>query len=84
MGVVRLAPIVANWIGPALQDTFGFLPVFQGTIYGVNMLTAALILALMIVPTITAESPRSGCCYPDANARGGTRHHGRHPLGDGV
>jgi len=53
-GLFVLAPLVANWIGPALQATFGFLPFFQGTIYGVNMLTAALILTLMIVPTITA------------------------------
>jgi phosphate transport system permease protein len=53
-GLFVLAPIVANWIGPALQGIFGFLPFFQGTIYGVNMLTAALILTLMIVPTITA------------------------------
>jgi phosphate transport system permease protein len=37
-----------------LQDTLGFLPFFQGTIYGVNVLTAALILTLMIIPTITA------------------------------
>ncbi len=53
-GLFVLAPIVSSWIGPALQAAFGFLPIFQGTIYGVNMLTASLILALMIVPTITA------------------------------
>lgn len=53
-GLFVLAPIVTNWIGPALQDTLGFLPFFQGTIYGVNVLTAALILTLMIIPTITA------------------------------
>ena len=53
-GLFVLAPVVANWIGPALQHSLGFLPIFQGTIYGVNVLTAALILALMIVPTITA------------------------------
>jgi phosphate transport system permease protein len=53
-GLFVLAPLVADWIGPALQDSLGFLPFFQGTIYGVNMLTAALILTLMIVPTITA------------------------------
>ena len=53
-GLFVLAPLVANGIGPALQAAFGFLPIFQGTIYGVNVLTAALILALMIVPTITA------------------------------
>lgn len=53
-GLFVLAPVVSDWIGPALQQAFGFLPIFQGTIYGVNMLTAALILAIMIVPTITA------------------------------
>jgi len=53
-GLFVLAPLVASWIGPALQRSLGFLPFFQGTIYGVNMLTAALILTLMIVPTITA------------------------------
>jgi phosphate transport system permease protein len=53
-GLFVLAPVVSGWIGPALQETLGVLPIFQGTIYGVNMLTAALILALMIVPTITA------------------------------
>jgi phosphate transport system permease protein len=55
-GLFVLAPIVSQWLGPALQDTLGFLPFFQGTIYGVNMLTAALILTLMILPTITAIS----------------------------
>ncbi|HVB16827.1 MAG TPA: phosphate ABC transporter permease subunit PstC [Stellaceae bacterium] len=53
-GLFVLAPIVANWIGPALQKSLGFLPIFQGTIYGVNVLTASFILTLMIVPTITA------------------------------
>jgi phosphate transport system permease protein len=55
-GLFVLAPLVSSWIAPALQGALGFLPIFQGTIYGVNMLTAALILALMIVPTITAIS----------------------------
>ena len=53
-GLFVLAPFVTTWIAPALQGTFGFLPIFQGTIYGVNMLLAGIILALMIVPTITA------------------------------
>ena len=53
-GLFVLAPVVSGWIGPALQAAFGFLPIFRGPIYGVNMLTAALVLAVMIVPTITA------------------------------
>jgi phosphate transport system permease protein len=55
-GLFVLAPIVSRWIGPPLQHALGFLPFFQGTIYGVNILTAALILTLMILPTITAIS----------------------------
>lgn len=53
-GLFVLAPLVSNIIEPALEKTLGFLPIFSGTIYGVGMLPAALILALMVVPTIAA------------------------------
>lgn len=66
-GLFVLAPVVSNWIGPALQDTLGFLPIFQGAIYGVNMLTASLILALMIVPVITAIVRDLIAAIPAAN-----------------
>jgi phosphate transport system permease protein len=55
-GLFILAPIVQQYIGPFLQKTLGFLPIFQGVIYGVNMLTAALILAFMIIPTVMSIS----------------------------
>ena len=55
-GLFVLAPFVRNALGPLLQKTLGFLPIFQGTISGVGMLTAGLILALMILPTVTAIS----------------------------
>jgi phosphate transport system permease protein len=55
-GLFVLAPFVRNALGPFLQKTLGFLPIFQGTISGVGMLTAGLILALMILPTVTAIS----------------------------
>lgn len=55
-GLFVLAPIVQLYIGPFLQDTLGFLPIFKGIIYGVNMLDAALILTLMIVPTVMSIS----------------------------
>ena len=41
-------------IQPFLQDVFGFLPFFQGTMYGTGLLTASIILAIMITPIITA------------------------------
>lgn len=55
-GLFVLAPIVRTTIGPAIQSKLGWFPLFSGPIYGVGMLTASLILALMIVPTVAAIS----------------------------
>ena len=53
-GIFVLAPVIREYIGPTLQKTLGFLPLFQGRITGLGMLTAGIILALMITPIITA------------------------------
>jgi phosphate transport system permease protein len=53
-GVFVLAPFIRNYLGPVLQDYLGFIPLFQGRLTGIGMLTAAIILALMITPIITA------------------------------
>lgn len=53
-GIFILVPWVRNSAGPFLKKTLGFLPFFQGPIYGVGLLTAGLILAIMIIPTITS------------------------------
>jgi phosphate transport system permease protein len=53
-GVFVLVPWTRNYAAPALQSTLGFLPFFSGPAYGVGLLTAALILAVMIVPYITS------------------------------
>lgn len=55
-GLFVLAPFVRSDLGPFLQKTLGFIPIFSGPIYGTSMLTAGLILALMILPTVTAIS----------------------------
>jgi len=55
-GIFVLAPFLRNHIYPMLQDVFGFLPIFQGNQNGLGMLTAGIILALMVVPIITAVS----------------------------
>jgi len=56
-GLFVLAPFVRVALAPSLQHAFGFLPIFSGPIStGTNMLTAGLILALMILPTVTAIS----------------------------
>ena len=52
-GIFVLAPFMRVWVQPALGSSLGFLPLFQGPPYGVGMLTAGIILAIMTVPFIT-------------------------------
>ena len=56
IGIFVLVPIVRNEIEPFLSGTLGFLPIFQGAPYGVGMLTASLVLAIMVVPFIVSVS----------------------------
>lgn len=53
-GIFVLAPLLREYVEPALGESLGFLPLFQGAPYGVGMLAAAIILAIMITPTIAA------------------------------
>jgi len=55
-GIFVLAPWLRTWLQPALATWLGFLPLFQGPPYGVGMLAAGIILAIMVVPFITAVS----------------------------
>lgn len=53
-GIFVLAPFIREYLGPFLQDYLGFIPLFQGRLTGIGMLTGGMILALMITPIITA------------------------------
>jgi phosphate transport system permease protein len=55
-GIFVLAPFSAGFIQPFFKQTLGFLPFFQGPTSGPSMLTGGIILAIMILPTITAIS----------------------------
>ncbi len=55
-GIFVFAPFMRESFQPFLQKYFGFIPFFQGTPYGTGMLTAGIILAIMIIPTISAIS----------------------------
>ncbi len=55
MGVFLLVPAVRA-VEPPLSRALGFLPLFRGAPYGVGLLSAGLILAVMILPYITAIS----------------------------
>lgn len=53
-GLFTLAPLMADHIEPALQNTIGQLPVvgmlFEGTPMGIDLFTASIILSIMIIP----------------------------------
>ena len=51
-GIFFLIPLLRATLFPFLRDTLGFIPLFQGTIYGNSMLAAGIILAIMIMPYI--------------------------------
>ncbi len=55
-GLFVLVPVLRNPIEPLLAKTLGFLPLFQGAPIGLGYLAAGLILAIMILPTITSIS----------------------------
>lgn len=51
-GIFVLIPVLRATVFPFLQSTLGFLPLFQGPIYGPSMLAAGIILAIMVMPYI--------------------------------
>jgi phosphate transport system permease protein len=53
-GIFVLAPFVREYLGWFLQTYFGWIPLFQGRLTGIGMLTGGIILAIMITPIITA------------------------------
>src|SRR5207249_3336871 len=55
-GIFVMVPWLREHLFPWLKTTLGFLPLFQGPIYGVSMLAGGVIIAIMIVPIITSVS----------------------------
>jgi phosphate transport system permease protein len=53
-GIFVLAPFLREYVGPPLQKWLGWLPFFQGTITGIGLFTGGCILAIMVMPIITA------------------------------
>jgi phosphate transport system permease protein len=53
-GIFVLAPFLRVHVEPPLQRWFGWLPLFQGSITGIGLLTGGIILAIMVTPIISA------------------------------
>ena len=55
-GIFVLVPLLREHVQPFLGEHLGFLPLFLGPPLGFGMLAAGVVLAIMIVPTITSIS----------------------------
>src|ERR1700691_5095213 len=49
-----LVPILSNYVEPFLSRTLGWTGLFTGAPYGISMLAAGIILAIMIIPIISS------------------------------
>lgn len=58
-GIFVLAPFLGKTVEPFFSERLGWIPIFAGPIYGVGLFSAAVILAIMILPTISAISRES-------------------------
>jgi phosphate transport system permease protein len=53
-GIFVLAPFLRVHVEPPLARWLGWLPLFQGSITGIGLLTGGIILAIMVTPIISA------------------------------
>ena len=64
--IAVLVPLVRDWIGPPLEKTLGWTGLFRGPNFGVGLLTAGLVLAIMILPVISSIARDVMRAVPDA------------------
>lgn len=64
-GLFVLVPFIRDPVESWLGGHLGFLPLFQGPPFGVGFLAAGIILAIMIIPIITAVSRDAMRAVPD-------------------
>ena len=54
IGIAVLVPLMREWVQPGLKALVPGFPLFSGPAYGIGLLTAGLVLAIMIVPFIVS------------------------------
>jgi len=64
LALFTVVPLTRLYVGPFLNKTLGFIPLFQGRSYGVGYLPAALVLAIMTFPFIISVSRESLLAVP--------------------
>lgn len=65
-GIFVLAPVLRDYVQPPLARLFGWTGLFSGPAYGVGMLAASVILAIMIIPIIASLTREVIMAVPQA------------------
>jgi phosphate transport system permease protein len=65
-GIYFLAPVLSHNIDPILVSLLGWTHLFQGTAGGFSKLTAGVILAIMIIPTVASISKEAMMAVPNS------------------
>ena len=65
-----LAPVLRSYLEPFLANYFGWTGLFSGPKYGIGMLAAGIILAIMIVPIICSISREVMLTVPQQQREG--------------
>ena len=68
--VFVLVPIMRDQLGPFLYKTLGWTGFFEGSNFGVGILTASIILAIMILPIISSLTRDIMTAVPNSQREG--------------
>lgn len=69
-GVFVLVPLMRDVVGPFLVKVFGWTGFFSGPNFGVGLLTAGIILAIMILPIISSLTRDIMLAVPNSQREG--------------
>lgn len=69
-GIFVLVPVMRTTVQPFLAKYLGWTGLFTGAIYGIGMLTAGVILAIMIVPFISSVTREVMLAVPVSQREG--------------
>ncbi len=70
-GIFVLIPLLRDHFWPVARHVLGKLPVFSGVFYGPSMLAAGVILAIMVLPYVTAVSREVLLAVPPSQREAG-------------
>jgi len=70
-GIFVLIPLLRDHLWPVARHVLGKLPIFSGVFYGPSVLAAGVILAVMVLPYITAVSREVLLAVPPSQREAG-------------